>query len=248
MFDAIELASRTGTIVCRDGERKYHRFRPSRFYGGIATADCVGCCLRCVFCWSWKVTVMPEDFGEFYSPEEVAGRLVSVAKRKGFHQLRISGNEPTLCKRHLIGVLDAVPGDYLFIIETNGILIGWDESYAEELSRFPNVHVRVSLKGTNEEEFSSLTGAKPEGYQLQLRALELLMRSKVRVHAACMTSFSTPDNIKTLRKRLRSIHRSLEDFEVEELILYPHVAERLSKLGVRYLTAYRPENIPPSQI
>ncbi len=242
------MAVHTGKIVCRDNARKYYRFRPSRFYGGIATADCVGCCLRCVFCWSWNVTVRPEESGEFYSPQEVAGRLISIAKRKGFHQLRISGNEPTLCKGHLIGVLEAVPKNYLFILETNGILIGWDKSYAEELSRFPNVHVRVSLKGTCEAEFSFLTGAMPEGYQLQLGAIELLIRNKVKVHPACMTSFSTSDNIRALRTRLRSIQRGLEDFEVEELILYPHVEERLRKLGVRYLTACRPENIPPSQI
>ncbi len=248
MIDPAELALDTGKIVCRNSERKYYRFRPSRFYGGIATADCVGCCLRCVFCWAWDITVKPEQCGAFYSPEEVAQRLISTAKRKGFHQLRISGNEPTLCKAHLIGVLDAVPGDYLFILETNGILIGQDESYAEELSRFRNIHVRVSLKGTCEEEFSFLTGAKPEGYQLQLRALELLGRYGVHVHPACMKSFSTSDNLKALRKRLRSIHHSYEDFEIEELILYPHIAERLDRLGIRYRTAHRPQSIPLSQI
>ncbi len=248
MFDPVELASHTGRIVCRDNARKYYRFRPSRFYGGIATADCVGCCLRCVFCWSWNITVRPEESGEFYSPEEVAGRLISIARTKGLRKLRISGNEPTICRGHLIGVLDAVPQDYLFILETNGILIGSDESYAEELSRFPNVHVRVSLKGASEDEFSLLTGAKPEGYQLQLRALELLAGKRVRVHPACMTSFSTSDKIKALKRRLRAIHHGLEDFEVEELILYPHVEERLDKVGVRYLTAHRPENIPSSQI
>jgi uncharacterized Fe-S cluster-containing radical SAM superfamily protein len=248
MFDPVELALRTRTIVCSGSERKYYRFRPSRFYGGIATADCVGCCLRCVFCWSWDVTVRPEQSGDFRSPEEVARRLISIAKRRDFRQLRISGNDPTLCRQHLIGVLNAVPTDYLFILETNGILMGQDESYAEELSRFHNVHVRVSLKGTCEEEFALLTGAKPECYQLQLRALELLIRHKVRVHPACMTSFSASDNVKALRKRLRSIHHSCEDFEVEELILYPQVAERLSKLGIRYRTAYRPEKIPSSQI
>ncbi len=248
MIYPVELAFHTGKIVCRDSERKYYRFRPSRFYGGIATADCVGCCLRCVFCWSWNVTTRPERCGTFFTPKEVARRLLSIAKKKGFNQLRISGSEPTLCKAHLIGVLDAIPKDYLFIIETNGILIGQDESYAEELSRFPNIDVRVSLKGTCEEEFSFLTGAKPEGYQLQIRALELLVRNNVRVHPACMTSFSTPDHIKALSNRLRSIHHGFDDFEVEELILYPHVAERLTKLGVRYHTAYRPDNIPSSQI
>lgn len=37
---------------------------------------------------------------------------------------------------------------FMFILETNGILIDSDPSYARELSRFDNVHVRVSLKAT----------------------------------------------------------------------------------------------------
>ncbi len=86
--------------------------------------------------------------------------------------MRISGNEPTICKEHLIQVLKLIPEDYTFILETNGILIGNDMTYAEELSRFSNLYVRVSLKGTCEEEFSRLTGA--QGFQLQLKALEHL--------------------------------------------------------------------------
>ncbi|MEW6572003.1 MAG: hypothetical protein AB1390_12695 [Nitrospirota bacterium] len=93
MFSSIEMAKVAGNIVCKNDHRKYYRFRPSRFYGGISTADCVGCCLRCIFCWSWKEVVRPEEHGEFYAPEEVAKRLVSIAQRKNLNQLRISGNQ-----------------------------------------------------------------------------------------------------------------------------------------------------------
>lgn len=240
------MAERTRRIACRDGLRKYYRFRPARFYGGISTADCVGCPLRCVFCWSWRQVARPEAYGEFYTPGEVAGRLTSIAKKKKLRQLRISGNEPTLSREHLIRVLELIPGDYIFILETSGVLI--DPGYAEELSRFPNLHVRVSLKGTCEEEFSRLTGAVPEGFGLQLGALENLLSRGVDVHPACMISFSPPENIEALRKRLREMEPSFEDFEVEELILYPHVEERLRKLGTRYRTAYRPDGIPAEQI
>ncbi len=106
MFNPIEMAELTKTIVCKRNQRKYYRFRPAKFYGGISTADCVGCCLRCAFCWSWRETTRPEKFGDFYSPEEVAGKLVSIAKKKKLRQLRISGNEPTICRNHLISVLE----------------------------------------------------------------------------------------------------------------------------------------------
>jgi uncharacterized Fe-S cluster-containing radical SAM superfamily protein len=141
-----------------------------------------------------------------------------------------------------------IPGAYLFILETNGILIGNDRTYAEELSRFPNLYVRVSLKGTCEKEFSKLTGSIPEGFQLQLMALQFLKDCGVRVHPACMISFSPRENITALKKRLQAIDPAFEDFEAEELILYPAVEERLKKMKLRYFTGYRPDGIPSEQI
>lgn len=248
MYDPVEIAELTKKEVCRDNLRKYYRFRPARFYGGIATADCVGCCLRCVFCWSWNVTTRPEKYGQFYAPADVAHRLMGIAKEKKINRLRISGNEPTICKDHLINVLKLIPEDYLFILETNGILIGSDPDYAKELTPFHNLYVRVSLKGTCPEEFSRLTGAVPEGFELQLKALEFLSNYGVNVQPACMASFSPPENIQALKKRLLAIDPALEDLEIEELILYPAVLERLKKQNIRYLTGYRPDGIPAEQI
>ena len=232
MYDPLKTAETTRSIVCSGDGRKYYRFRPAKFYGGIATADCVGCNLRCVFCWSWNVTTRPETVGSFYTPRDVARRLIGIAKAKKLTQLRISGNEPTLCREHLLRVLELIPEEYLFILETNGILIGEDETYARDLAQFPNLHVRVSLKGACEEEFSRLTGAQPAAFGLQLRALEHLVKCGVDVHPACMVSFSTEDRIESLRRRLAAIHPSFGGFEEEEVILYPAVEERLRKMKV----------------
>jgi len=119
-------------------------------------------------------------------------------------------------------------------------------TYAEELSRFSNLYVRVSLKGACEEEFSRLTGA--QGFQLQLKALENLTKYRIIVHPACMISFNSPENITALRKKLKTINPAFEKFEVEELILYPSVEKRLNKLKVNYMTSHRPESIPAKQI
>jgi len=94
--------------VCRNNKRKYYRFRADRFYGGIATADCMGCNMDCAFCWSYRTRLHPERFGTFYSPEAVVERLVRIAHEHGFRAVRISGNEPTLCKDHLLDVIKAV--------------------------------------------------------------------------------------------------------------------------------------------
>ena len=122
-FDPLEEARLAAQVVCRGDRRKYYRFRPAKFYGGIATADCLGCCLRCLFCWSLPKVIAPGRCGKFYSPAQVAGKLTHIALKKGFHQLRISGNEPTIARDHLIKVLELIPKNRLFILETNGILL-----------------------------------------------------------------------------------------------------------------------------
>lgn len=247
-YDPVRRAEETAGIVCRGDMRRYYRFRPARFYGGIATADCVGCCLRCLFCWSWRQVVHPDRYGQFYSPREVAGRLMSIIRKKKFRQVRISGNEPTLAREHLLKVLELIPKDILFILETNGILIGNDRIYADDLAAFGNVHVRVSLKGCSEEEFTALTGAEAKGFDLQIRALENLHRAGVSANPAVMVSFSSKESIRALCLRLGAINRAFRDIETEELALYGDVEERLRKARLAYSAAFAPSRIPPEQV
>lgn len=232
LLDPLQTAEKAAQSVCRGDRRKYYRFRPAGFYGGIATADCLGCCLRCVFCWSGDKVVRPARYGKLYSPTAVAEKLSAIAFKKGFRQVRISGNEPTLAREHLFGVLARIPEHLLFILETNGILLGSDPGYARGLSRFENLHVRVSLKGANEEEFAALTGMEPLGFRLQLDALDHLARHGVSAHPAVMVSFSEPDGVESLTRRLREIHPGYGTFEAEELALYGKVEEQLRSAGL----------------
>ena len=233
-IDPLVLAERVREIAGSGEKRRYYRFRPAPFYGGIATADCVGCCLKCLFCWSWHIMVQPEKTGRFYSPEEVVRNLVSILRKKGFHQVRISGNEPTLHRSHLLQVLQLIPHEIHFILETNGILIGHDPSYAKDLSRFPNLYVRVSLKGACPEDFSRLTGTRPEGFTLQLKALENLLEKGVDCFPAVMANFSSQEEKRKLSQKLREIRPDFANFEEEELILYPFVMDHLQKAGLKW--------------
>jgi uncharacterized Fe-S cluster-containing radical SAM superfamily protein len=228
-FDPLEKASLLNQVVCRGDRRKYYRFRPAKFYGGIATADCLGCCLRCKFCWSWPKVIEPGRYGKYYSPAQVADKLTHIALKKGFHQVRISGNEPTIARDHLIKILELIPQNLLFILETNGILIGADVSYARDLARFNNLYVRVSLKACSKKKFSAITGAIPKGFQLQLQALENLARFGVNLHPALMISFSSPEAVDAMKKRLGNIRRDFSEIEIEELVVYGDLEDRLIK-------------------
>lgn len=244
-FNPVELATETKKIVCKNTERKYYRFRAAKFYGGIATADCVGCNLRCAFCWAWNTTTKPETVVKFYTPEEVAQKLLTIAKEKKIDQIRISGNEPTIGRDHLLLVLKNLEGHNVkFILETNGIFLS-DKSYALDLARFKDfLHVRISIKGATPDEFSQLTGAVPEAFELPIQALKNLVRAGVPCHPAVMVSFSNSDSIRLLHDRLETISPSFYDFEEEELILYGAVQKRLEKAGIKWTGAHEPEKIP----
>ncbi|RSN68712.1 radical SAM protein [Candidatus Korarchaeum cryptofilum] len=244
-YDPIALAEVTRRIVERDGSRKYYRFRGGRWYGGIATADCVGCNLRCIFCWSNTPRDNPAMGWGFYSPEEVYRNLVKIAERRGYRLLRVSGNEPTICWDHLMKILELVEEDgrFKFILETNGTLI--DEAKAYDLSMFRRVHVRVSLKGACEEEFSLLTGARPEAFELQLNALKHLADQNVPAHPAVMLSFSSEESVGKLIERLNEIDPVyVRELEEEYVFLYPHVKERLRRAGIIPKVAYEPDRVP----
>lgn len=245
MYDPLRLAREIERAVVKGVLRKYYRVaRAGRWYGGIATADCCGCCLKCVFCWSGVPRDHPERVGKFYPPEHVFNKLKECAEKFGYKQLRVSGSEPTIGREHLFKLLELVEGTrYRFILETNGILI--DSAHAKELSEFRCVHVRISLKGTSREEFSLLTGAVPEAFDLQLEALRNLVDSGVSCHPAVMLSFSSEKSFEELKRRLREITPSLADAVEEEYVfLYPHVVERLKKAGIQPRIAYSPANIP----
>jgi len=257
-YDPLELARAVREKVVREGprgeERRYYRFRGGRWYGGIATGDVVGCNLRCGFCWSWRQASHLMAEGRFCAPEEVFRELVSIARRRGYRLVRLSGGEPTLSMSHVLELLDLFDRTrYWFVLETNGIILGAHAEYAEELAEHPRLVVRVSLKGTNEEEFHALTLAKPAFFDYQLRALENLVQAGLepgeRVYAAVMLSFSEPDSYEELRSRLAEIHPALaEEVDEEFVILYPHVVELLRRRKLRPKIAFRPDGIPSSMI
>ncbi len=241
-YDPVKLAFEVRPKVSKviDGKeyRRYFRFRGGRWYGGIATGDVIGCNLRCKFCWS---SYFRDKYsaGKLLSPEEAYEELKRIAKKRGYKLLRLSGAEPTLTKDHLIGVLElSEEDDYTFILETNGILIGHDPTFAKDLAKFSNLVVRVSFKGASPDEFSLLTGANPRSYELQFKSVENLVKAGFtpgkELVVAIMASFSSDESLKSFLKRLSDIDsRLLGSIDWEVVILYPSVKRMLERHGLR---------------
>ena len=248
-FDPLALAKETEQKVTREGpeglERKYTGIYSAPVYGGIATGYAVGCCLRCIYCWSNWSRDFPERFGKFYSPEKVAKALAKAAEKgisspgwerfRGIkvNKLRLSGCEPTLAKEHLLSTLEHVAESKypLFILETNGILLGSDRDYVKRLAQFADkLYVRVSLKAATPEGFTQRTGALGNYYELPFRALTYLMEEGIFSRAAAMTDpeVMPREEREILIKKLSRIDPGLgRDLEEEQIDVYETTISRL---------------------
>jgi len=205
-FNPLKLAEETEKIVTRRGgdglERKYTAFYSVPVYRGIATGYAVGCCLRCFYCWSDWSRDFPEKFGKYFSPKRAAQMLFEAAEQGITYsdywrqvipkvaKLRLSGCEPTIGKEHLLSLLQYVKESKykLFILETNGIILGSDRNYVKRLSEFKDkLYVRVSIKAATPEGFTERTGAMGEFYRLPFQALKYLLDEGIYARAAAMT-------------------------------------------------------------
>lgn len=243
-FDPVKVSKLTEDIVCRYvggvQMRKYTDFYVAGVYRGIATGAVVGCNLRCFFCWSPISRDFPEKYGFFYSPGDAYKNMLEVAKRRGVRKARLSCGEPTLCRDHLVEILRYVENcDYLklFILETNGILIGLNRDYVRDVLKFSKVYIRISIKAGTPEAFTWKTGAVPEAFELPFKAIEYLVDEGAwgRFHVAVMSDpriMSIEERLKFFEK-LRSIDTKLLSMVEEEVVdPYQTTLFRLREAGV----------------
>jgi uncharacterized Fe-S cluster-containing radical SAM superfamily protein len=236
-FDPVDRAAEVERLVLKEGKRLYYRFRAAPYYGGIATADAIGCSFLCAYCWNYFRNLNPARFNKFYSAEEVASNLVKIASRRSFHLFRITGSEPLLGEaslEHLLGVLKIIfreEPDSVFILETNGFFLGCRKDLIKKLI-FKNLWIRISLKGVDEESFELVTGARREFFQYPLVALQELEKEGMKAWPAVMRDLFSDEDIGRLEKVLEEygIGARLEQEVLEE---YPFVTENMKKRKVR---------------
>jgi hypothetical protein len=98
--------------------------------------------------------------------------------------------------------------------------------------------VRVSIKGTSEDEYHELTGAMPSSYRLPFLGLGHLIDAGVSCNACVMVSFSDEDGIAQVKRDLGKVHPGiLKSVELEKITMFPKVAERLQKAGLKPTSA-----------
>lgn len=232
-FDPLDLTEQTQKLVSQGSSRKYTSFYCVGVYGGISTGYLVGCNLRCAFCWVDWSRDFPQKMGSFYSAQEAFDNLRNNARKRRIKKWRISGGEPTLCRKHLLELLKLVEQeDCLFILESNGLLIGQDKEYARELSRFKKAYLRISLKAGTAEGFQQRTGALGKYFELPYRAISYLMEFGAQFHVACMSDerlMPRPER-KDMIMKLKEIGYD-GYLEEERCDPYPSSITRLQKAG-----------------
>jgi len=238
-FDPLRRAEEIETRVMDGSGRKYYRVRPARYYGGIATADLVGCNLLCAYCWNYRRNLEPSACqGWFYHHAEMAKRLVMLARKKGYTRIRMSGAEPILGERsfnHLVGVLQEisrVDSRMEFVLETNGIMFGARPEFAREVAHTHRLHVRISLKGWDEGSFEKISGAQGRYFLLPMEGLRNLLDLGVAAWPAIMYELFGGKGIEKVSERLKELALRPEELEVEHLEPYPFVLENLRRRSI----------------
>ncbi len=243
-FNPVELSHLIENIVAKNASgtqlRKYTHFRVVRFYQRSATAFVVGCNLRCFFCWSPRARDYPESYGEYYTPREVVNKLAKLCKTQGTTRARISGGEPTIARKHLLELLKLVDEEKaieLFVLETNGILIGYDPNFAKDLARScTKLLVRVSIKAGSPKAFRERTGGSEEFYELPFRAIEYLLNEGVKTYAAILIDprIVSVHERRAIFSRLSSIDpRLVREVEEETIELFPEAIRRMKVYGIK---------------
>jgi uncharacterized Fe-S cluster-containing radical SAM superfamily protein len=227
-FDPIQRASETEAVVMQERKRKYYRFRASRHYGGVVTADAVGCPFLCAYCWNYARNESPARFGEFCSAGDVVERLTSIAHRKSIRLFRMSGAEPVLGTTSFDHLLQVVAAGR-FIIETNGLILGARPDLVERLGGL-DVAVRISIKGWDGPSFERISGAQREFFRYPLIALKTLIGAGVDAWPAMMGDLFGTGGTRHLAALLEEMGIRTH-IETEYLERYPFVVSNLKRRG-----------------
>lgn len=149
------------------------------------------CHFECIFCfainYSWQSKWKNANSLK-YSPTEIATAIKKEISINKYDWLRISGGEPFLNTKRTREIIEtlcildkSVDKPLKVIIQTNGFTLA-NKEIQNELKKITAIEklqilIELSLKGTNEIEFSLLTQKAPELYSHQIEGYKSLQES-----------------------------------------------------------------------
>ena len=230
-FDPIERAREVESIVMRGSARAYYDFKYQRFYGGVCSANAVGCCLSCCYCWNFARNENPlrRSDERFIEPSMVAEKLLKMSKKHSDSAMRLTGCEPFLgvnSTLHMAKVLEIVRQHGFngeFIIESNGVIIGQNPSLLDLIKPF-RPYIRLCIKADSREMFEAITGAMGFGLDLQIRAAIEIDAKNIPSDVAIMPRFVEESEI--------VLRTPYVDIETENLKYYSGTKERIAARGL----------------
>lgn len=185
---------------------RIYRFQKNNFYGGVATAFCGECNLNCIYCYSQKY----RNTGKYYTPREIADKLIKIANRHNLEYCRISGGDPFIKFQELLKIIEIIidETDLTMILETNGIEIGENPEIAKKLSNFSKdrMLVRLCIKHVNPVKYEKLCQIDGKlGYENSIRALNYLKQYAINTTVAYMEDWFSDDEFIWFVNNIRRI-------------------------------------------
>ena len=238
-MDVFSEIKKLELTVNNGGSRLCHKYRISKYYGGVATVDVVGCYLDCAYCWVPEFKRINDDIQknlhsfDLLSPVETAKILIELATKNKLKTVRLSGGEPTLNKDHLLGTIEIVTRNGLnFVLETNGI--NSDEGFVEALAKYQmNTYVYYSIKGVSANHFKLLTNKSEDLWNIQLNNICLYAKYGFRVGINTMMNYITEHDFISFLNKLEQLNPYLPMcIDTKETSTFPHVFKRLKERNI----------------
>lgn len=221
-FDPVQRARDVEKIVMQGDKRRYYRFRYQAKWWAPVVADSVGCCLGCAYCWNHTRNQAMK--GTFMDASEVAVKMDAIGYMHDSGAYRTGGCEPILGEaslNHFIELLHQCRGANKFLLESNGMMLGYHPEWIDMLLPFRDIlKYRVSAKADSPEMFERISGADRRYFGVPFEGLRYAQRLGFDCELAYMPEFSDP-------RKLKKNAKWNGEMDGENLKLYPGVKDRL---------------------
>ena len=219
-----------------------------RNYNKVFTVQIAGCDYDCNYCYVPKeLNVANPKMGKYFSAKEIIGHFLTARKnsKEPMNVVRISGGNPTLVPEIIIDIHNEVEnrklsGVYIWI-DSNLSTPEYLENLGSEIKNIlkqKNVGVVGCFKGVSEEDFSIITGVKPEYYKKQFETARWFVDYEADFYAylpALVYGNNIEEKLREFIKKLKEINKNLPlRVEILEIIDYPWAKlnfDRAEKLG-----------------